>query len=406
MLTNWILILLPLAVLIIISVKNLWLGMLIGSFLLGLLHISIYEIGLIFFNVITDISIMILAIAVTIIPIIGGLMHESGLLNKMVSSLRIKRKTFLVFAPSLLGLLPIPGGAILSCPIITKGGNDIPNLTYLILNIWFRHIFVIIYPLSALLACAKMADIPLYDAVLHLIPAFLFMFLAGYIFFLRKISNKSLNDPNIENYNSKQRLINIYLPIILILTAPVIHFFFMMINIFPIEELALLAGILSSLFLVIYYGNIKLTHVSKTFRKLRPEKFFLLIIFIFFFLKVFEITDIAELIETIRLTTVSIIVLLPFIITIITGRIQVGMSIILPIFFSKYGHEAMSTFTFSTIYFSVFLGYLISPLHPCLTFSIEYFKSNYIAVLKKMLPITFICLAFNLFLFLIFSKLL
>ena len=58
----------------------------------------------------------------------------------------------------------------------------------------------------------------------------------------------------------------------------------------------------------------------------------------------------------------------------ITGRIQAPMSIVVPIYVTTYG--AMSAPAFAATYFAIYLGYILTPIHPCISVSLEYFKTS------------------------------
>ncbi len=69
-------------------------------------------------NVLTDLSILTLIVIMILIPILGGIMEESGLMMEMIQKMRISKKSSLMMIPALFGLLPVPGGALMSAPIV------------------------------------------------------------------------------------------------------------------------------------------------------------------------------------------------------------------------------------------------------------------------------------------------
>jgi len=77
-------------------------------------------------------------------------------------------------------------------------------------------------------------------------------------------------------------------------------------------------------------------------------------------------------------------VVVGFVLGLITGRIQAPTSIIIPIFITTYG--AMSPAAFAVTYFAVFLGYMITPIHPCVSVSLEYFSTPVSAYLRIIAP--------------------
>ena len=122
MIPSWMSFLIALLIIIIVSRKELALGLLIGSFIFALLtEISLVtSIG----SVIMDISTIILLAIVALIPILGGLMEDSHLMKEMIEDLQVSKKMALILTPAMFGLLPVAGGALMSAPIIDQIDPD------------------------------------------------------------------------------------------------------------------------------------------------------------------------------------------------------------------------------------------------------------------------------------------
>ena len=382
----WISFLAALILMITIARKNLWLGLTTGALTLGLLNCPIIEVIRIFISTITDTSILLLAVSVGIIPLIGGALEISGLMNDLIKSIRIKSKTFLMLAPAFMGMLPMPGGALLSAPIISKVGKHVSNNDYTAINVWFRHVLILIYPLGALLACSKMANLNLYYEMLLLIPGFTLLAILGYIFLLKSVdANHKLEGTS----NLKKSLI----PALVVISAPVIHITLMSSfkNILP--EIPLLIGVAFSLFLVFFFGKLPIKSLKQLSIKMKPWKFFLIIIAMFIFLNMFKASRVSEAISVIVFSKTFLIVGIGVFLGFVTGRVQVPVSIILPIFYSKFGIESMTPTVFAIMFFAIFMGYMASPVHPCVSVSLEYFQTELKDFYKKLSIPTLIAIA-------------
>ncbi|RKY81621.1 hypothetical protein DRQ11_15220, partial [candidate division KSB1 bacterium] len=114
---TWIGFLLSLFLLFIISRKSLWAGLVVAAFTLGVFTLPFQHIWQETYATLTDPSILLLSLGVGLIPMIGGTMELSGLMNDLINNLRIGKRLFSAFSPALLGMLPIPGGALLSAPL-------------------------------------------------------------------------------------------------------------------------------------------------------------------------------------------------------------------------------------------------------------------------------------------------
>jgi len=94
-----------------------------------------------------------LALLMTLIFILAKSMQETGAITKLIDSLRtiFSKGGTLGVIPAVYGLMPVPGGALFSAPLVDKEGDkyglqkDQKNF----LNIWFRHVWFPIYPISS-----------------------------------------------------------------------------------------------------------------------------------------------------------------------------------------------------------------------------------------------------------------
>ncbi|MBN1755923.1 DUF401 family protein [bacterium] len=374
----WLGFLVSLAVLLVVGKKNIGLGLIIAALILGIFNLPFSGILDLVLTTLTDWSVILLAIAVGLIPLIGGLMESSGLIDDLVENLRMGKKLFLATTPALIGMLPMPGGALLSAPVVKKGSEGVPADQKVAINVWFRHVLIMIYPLADLLPSSKMANLNLYKVILYLLPAFFLMVLLGFIFLLKGIKGRI-------EYQSEFNLKSLIRPILVLFLAPLIHVTLM--NVFNgiIPEIPLLIGVSCSLLLVVSYAKPGLKGFLNNFKKMKPWKFFLIIIGMFLFLNMFNGSGSPQVIADIAFSKSFLIVIIGAFFGFITGRVQVPVSILLPIYYSGYGRETMNTLTFSIMFVSIFMGYVISPVHPCVSVSIEYFRSDLKAYFRKLI---------------------
>ena len=125
----WIGFSLSVVLLLFVSRRNLALGMAVAAAVLAGFTLTPASFGAALWQTISDPSVLLLALVVGLIPLIGGAMETSGEMGRLVSNLRIGIRPFLAFAPALLGMLPMPGGALLSAPMIERGaGHTAPDV--------------------------------------------------------------------------------------------------------------------------------------------------------------------------------------------------------------------------------------------------------------------------------------
>jgi len=379
----WVGFFLAIASLLLISSKNLALAMFVGSFILGIFTMGPSQLMVEFWYAISDISTILLAITVGLIPLIGGTLKHTGQMDHLVDNLRIGKKALLAISPALIGMMPMPGGALLSCPLVEKSSKDVLQNVKTGLNVWFRHVLYLIYPLApALIVSTRVAGLDVYQTVPYLVPFLFFSLALGYIFFLRNVPGKI-------EYKNEFKLKKLVPPLAVILLAPLIDFSFK--DVLSPEELATLIGVTTSLILALLFGKVQAKALIRIIKDSKPWNFAMMIIGITLFLNVFSASGIPELIVNIEMPAEILCVAIAFLLGFGTGRIVIPAGIVIPMFLTKFG--PISSITFAIVYFSIFLGYVITPIHPCVSLTAEFFKVNTKDFLKVMLPPTLIALA-------------
>jgi len=325
----------------------------------------------------TDPGIVLMALAVALIPMIGGYLETSGLMKSLVNNLRVNRRGFLGTVPALLGMLPMPGGALLSAPMVKLGGQGVSKEAMVGLNVWFRHVIYMIYPIStALIVSTYLAGLDVYDVIPVLFPFFILATVLGYVFFLREAGGKIEGK---DEFSWKGLLI----PLGILLAAPIIDFVLLNGLKPEIREAALIIGVSVSFILAIYFSRTNLKKTWKVARKMKPWNFGSIIFGMFLFLAIFQNSGVPELIGGLGLSNLALCVGIGFLLGVVTGRIQVPASIIIPIYLGSSA-LAMEPWHFAITYVSIFVGYVISPVHPCISVSLEYFEVELKDFIKKV----------------------
>lgn len=380
---TWIGFIASLVAILFIARRSLPLALLCGAIILGVFTLPLQMIAILIGQTLVDPSVLLLGLAMGFIPMIGGTMKESGRMDDLVNNLRIGKKGVMALAPAMMGLLPMPGGALLSAPILEKGGVGVRDDLKVAINDWFRHLFVLIYPLSsALIASAKIVGLNVYNAALYLMPTFFIALILGYVFLLRKVRGRI-------DYGDHFSLKGLLVPLGIVLVAPVLDFSLKRFLNLPVMELATLTGVASALTVSILVSRRRLD-LRGIARKMKPWNFTLIIIGMFIFLNIFRASNAASLIGSIPLPPLTLCVMTGFVLGVATGRIILPASIILPVYLT---YSMITPVAFAVIYSSIFFGYVISPVHPCVGVSIEYFNVSMKDFLKLLISPTLIIFA-------------
>ncbi len=379
---EWIGFFVSVAILLIGSRYHLGLSLFTGAIILGLFTLSPTNLLDQIWITFTDISVIILTLALSLIPIISGILQDSGELDHIVENLRVGKRGFLGLSPAVLGLLPVPGGALFSAPLIDRASQNLENHNKAGINIWFRHILFFIYPLApALIIPTNIANIPIHTAIRYLFPFFLLSLGIGYIFLLRKSKGSMDYDKDF----SPKRLVP---PLTVILAAPILDYSVQKIFQFQIKEISTFVAIFTSLSLAIYFVDSRRELIKESVKKSEPWNFAMIILGIFVFINVFKASGVGDLIASLSPSRMVLSIVFAFFLGLATGRINLPASIIIPTYLVTYSLDSLPPLVFAVMYFSIFMGYVLSPVHPCVGLSLKYFDAENSKFLKSMvLPV-------------------
>jgi len=129
---------------------------------------------------------------VGLIMILSDGLERSGQSRRLMESLSgylTSPRLRLIFFPALIGLLPMPGGAIFSAPMVRTMGEEMEmkGEDQALINYWFRHVWETAWPLyPGIILTVALANIPISTLISKTWPGIVAMFGFGYLFLLRK----------------------------------------------------------------------------------------------------------------------------------------------------------------------------------------------------------------------------
>ena len=392
MIPAWIAFIIVIALIMIFSKKELGIILSIATLIFAILtQVNLLDSIL---TVFTNPSNIILILIVALIPILGGIMDDSGLMMELVQKMDVSKKVSLIVGPAFFGLLPVPGGALMSAPIVDQIDKDLQPNKKIAINVWYRHALLLIYPISPVLIIGSLlAGISIYLIVVAMIIPFIIMSLVGYLTLLRSVNKE------IESFERDlKRVIRNFSPILI---APVIDFLGRTIFNLDYPEIFLLIGLFISVWISIIIAKMPLSRVNEVVKKMKIWRFPLVMFAILWFLEIFIKSGLPEDIGALELPFI-IFIFLGFFLGFATGRVQIPFSILIPIYLIQNGITSMILMDFVFLYCATFLGYLITPIHPCLAYSINYFKTDYKGALKHLITPVSICFGLLLSLYLLY----
>lgn len=165
-------------------------GSLLLALLFGLSPLRWLELGL---EIFTDRSILAVWGVIVLVLSLSSLMELTGQAERFMAALAHKITSpmlRMVFFPILIGLLPMPGGAVFSAPMINAVAKDlhVAEEDKSLINYWFRHSAEMSWPLfPALILASGMAGLSTPQLVLWTMPMSAVFLLVGWLFFVRPL---------------------------------------------------------------------------------------------------------------------------------------------------------------------------------------------------------------------------
>lgn len=383
-----------------LRIPDFGLALMAGSFVLGLLTIGLTapaEIPKAFLEASfysfssgrVHTSTVELVLLMSLILTLARTLQETGGIEKLVGSLRslLPHGETLGIIPSIYGLMPMVGGAMLSAPMIDSEGDRYglsqPQKNFL--NIWFRHMWMPVYPVSGamILACSEaFAAIPVHRLVAVNIPMFLVFMIIGTITirrFLKTAPNRGTRKPDASGL--------VYLVPIL---APLVVY--AMLQPFEMGQIrALILGITVSIGIVWSISRVPALAFMRIMRRSISISLVSAIFGIMIFRQTVDITGtgrmIAEFIQAMHLPPLSVVLLIPFILAAMTGYNLGAIALSFPLvepFFQILGTSAAGGT--SLMYAATAAGYLVSPMHLCNALSSEYLRTDTARMYPYLIP--------------------
>lgn len=332
---------------------------------------------------------------VVMIGILGYILTETGSMKTMLDSLFAliySPKALLMLAPGLISLLNVPGGAIMSAPMVDEIGNkvDLSPEDKTSINLFYRHIWYFCYPLNqTLIMTGNLSGINKNALITYSFPAMIVGILSSYIYNFRNIKHneKADYDKKIKIDSFKKLLLNL-MPLIVVLILGLV---------FKVNFLcALAAGIIMALL----NNNDRKQTTLKDRVSMGWDRAKIMIIpginrglvysfaGIMMFRKVIEASGIlpvfSDFLIGLGIPLWILIIIVAFVASLTTGLSPAAIGLTIPLFMPLLPGGLADIGYIGLLYIIASVGYLISPIHLCLALTKEYYKSNLVGVYKEL----------------------
>lgn len=337
---------------------------------------------------------------VGLILILSDAMERSGQSKRLMEALSgflTSPRLRLVFFPALIGLLPMPGGAVFSAPMIKTVSEDmrISNADRAVLNYWFRHVWELVWPLyPGIILTVALADIQIVDLISLTWPGCPAMLLIGWLFYLRPgvldINNLAVAD--LPTTRSKSEALREGLPLLTAIVgaigletgiatfAPSIPFEF---------------GVVTALALAVVCVMMQNTQLGLRFlRDVLAKKSLWSMIFVIVAVFVFkDIMQAAGVVEEMaskaggEAALFASAAFLPFLVGLVAGINVAFVGATFPLLLGVLGSLGMMDQTLPYLVLATFCGFtgvMISPIHICFILTCQYFRCDLMRTWRKV----------------------
>jgi integral membrane protein (TIGR00529 family) len=357
---------------------NIGTTMLTASIVMGLMagFGPLKVLNVLFASITEEATIRLLTVVI-IISILSYLLERFGLLNKMADSLEelFNNNWFsLMFLPLLVGVLSVPGGAVMSAPVVDSVGDKmgIGNVRKAAINVAFRHFAFFLFPFSTTIILAtQVSGVSPYTIIKYNAPIGIVFIIAGYMIFIRNSVKAAAAEAVRPSKGLPKRIGEA-----LMYTSPLwVGIVFNLAFGLPFS-LALAPGIAIAYFLG---GKDKGGFVKGMWQGINWSMIYAVagIMCLQGFIRQMPyiakwINDLLESGMDIRM----LMVLSSAFLGLLTGNCTAVLGMLLPLFLPLAGGAYSEVYITSLLFSVSFVFYFISPMHLCQVFTTEYFKVN------------------------------
>lgn len=353
------------------------------AILFGLLH-SIYplQLGELLFNTIIAPSNVAIYVALYLITFLERIMRKTGAQAKLVEglvNLSGNPRVSMAALPAIIGLLPSPGGARFSAPLVEKAAESIeatPEHKSAI-NYYYRHLWEYFLPLyPATLVAANILKVPLAKFILLMIPFTAITALAGIMLFWK------VKPLPVEGDVEKPNTVKAWKDLAEGL-APIV----------AITLLVLVTGIdivlalgITLVVMLIYY-RIAPREIGSMLVSALELRLLYMLISALYLREVLMASGSMELFlawcQSFGLGPMMIAIIFPMLIGLLTGITLAGVTTAMPIVVSLAGPDNLLALGMLSFAANV-IGIMLSPTHLCIIMTVEHFCADFAKSMSKL----------------------
>jgi len=335
-----------------------------------------------------------LSIVVCLILVLSHSLESCGqmqrLFDRFQGLLRQPALNLTIF-PAIIGLLPMPGGAVFSAPMVKHLGQQrgLSGARLSFINYWFRHIWEYWWPLyPGVLLATSIAELNLWHFVLTLFPLTLVAVAAGFKPLADTLRNSRANGFAQDRRPSPGPFLAALAPILVTIAGGIGAGAFLTARlpesmVAISKEMGLILALLAAIALV--WRQNRFTGEARWKVISNPEllKMFYMVAAILVFQGMLKdshaVGDVSRELIAWQIPLVPITIILPFIVGLVVGITIAFVGTTFPILITlvtNYGQGHLLPAYMMLAMAGGFIRVLLSPLHLCLLLSNEYFGAG------------------------------
>ena len=343
-----------------------------------------------------------------LVAIVGSILILSDALERSGQSVRlmdaisgylVQPRLRLIFFPALIGLLPMPGGAIFSAPMVkaVSGDMSLGNEDRVVINYWFRHVWEVAWPLyPGIILTVALADIPISTLIARSWPGVVAMFGIGWFFFLRAgvldtVMLREETDLFSRGKESRSKIVREGLPLSIAIVgaigletlfarfAPNISF-----------EWGVIIALIGANVCIMVQNQLGVSFLCAVLKKKSLWAMLMVIAAIFIFKDVMQLAGIVQALAASAGGGVALFaaaVFLPFLVGMVAGINVAFVGATFPLLIGllhSLGMEEQMVPYLVLGTFSGFTGVMISPIHICLVLTCNYFQTDLVGAWRRL----------------------
>jgi integral membrane protein (TIGR00529 family) len=350
-----------------------------------------------------------------LILVLSDLLGKSGQLERIVSSFQgisPSPKFTVVAMPALIGLLPMPGGAIFSAPMVETTLRDdrvAPELKVAI-NYWFRHVVEFWWPLyPGTILAISLFGVEAWKMAAAQSPLSLGSVLGGVLFILPLLPSLSGTSRKFSSSDLGSFLTEIS-PVLFVVIGifvlqglmEAIGYFFLIRIPWP-QYLSFVIALCGAIISVVLRNSLSFDLMKGAVLNKQILSIAMIILGIMAFKGLLVESKLMEMVKgelaTYRIPPVAIIAVLPFIAGMVTGIAVAFVGSSFPLVISLIP-EGNSPLPFAVLAYGFgYMGMMLSPVHLCLLLTNEYFCADMMIEYRYLWRPALFGLAFTILIF-------